>query len=110
MARVDIVRVETPEGAAVRGGDPVMVTVKVAPGWFEDADDLAIRFIYADTLEGTDYVSVYKEITIDSATEISFRVKAKHGSSPGEYYVQIKKESTDETVASDPGDGTITVS
>ncbi|WP_136616184.1 MULTISPECIES: hypothetical protein [Mesorhizobium] len=111
MAKAEIVRVETPEGNAVRDKDPVTVGVTVAPGWFDDPEDLVIKFIYAVTLEGTDYLSVYHdEITVEYSTEINFKVKAEYGASPGEYYVQIKKKSSGETIASDPDDGTITVS
>ncbi|RVD56421.1 hypothetical protein EN746_04955, partial [Mesorhizobium sp. M8A.F.Ca.ET.023.02.2.1] len=87
MARVDIVCVETREGNAVRGKDPVTVDVTVAPEWFKKAEDLKIRFIYADTLESSDYVSVYDDgyISVGSPTEIHFKVKAEYGASPGEY-------------------------
>ncbi|MER8466248.1 hypothetical protein [Mesorhizobium sp. M1409] len=109
MANVEIVHVAIPEGNAVRGKDPVTVGVTVAPSWFKEAEDLVIKFIYAATLEGTEYL-YNDDITVENSTEINFMVKAEHGASPGEYYVQIKKKSSGETIASGPDDGTITVS
>lgn len=114
MARVDIVRVETPEGNAVRGGDPVTVNVGIEPsdsGWFDDKKDLEIGFVYADTLNVTPHLAVYKNhITITDTITINFKVYAKIDASPGEYYVQIKNTRFKEIVISDSEDGTITVS
>jgi hypothetical protein len=113
MARVDIVRVDTPEGGAVGGGDPVTVSVTVSPdrGWFNDRECLVIDFIDAATLDSTAYLVVYDNyITIEDTTTINFKVKAEAGASAGEYYVRIKNKSFEETIVSDSEDGTIPVS
>ncbi|TGT81459.1 MULTISPECIES: hypothetical protein [unclassified Mesorhizobium] len=113
MARVDIVRVDTPEGNAVRGGDPVTVSVTVAPdrGWFNDTEYLVIDFIDAGTLKSEPYLVVFdNDVTIEDTTTITFKVKAQDGASPGEYYVRIKNETFEETIISGSEDGTITVS
>ena len=111
MATVYIVHVATPEGNAVRGKDPVTVGVTSSRDWFNDAEDLVVRFIYASTLECEEYLAVHDNyITIEDATAINFKVKAETGASLGEYYVQIRKKSSGETIASGPNDGTVTVS
>jgi hypothetical protein len=113
MARVDIVRVDTPEGNAVRGGDPVTVGVTVYPArdWFKDTEYLVIEFIYAEYLEIATDIAVYlNDITIDNSTEITFKVNAEVGASIGDYYVQIKNTHLKEIVISGPEDGVITVS
>ncbi|TPK71006.1 hypothetical protein FJ527_27590 [Mesorhizobium sp. B2-4-18] len=108
---IDIVNVATPEGNTVRGKDPVTVGVTVSRDWFEVAEDFVIQFIYGETLESTDFLSLYDDyIIIENATEINFRIKAEFGAVAGEYYVQITKNSSDETIVSGPDDGTITVS
>lgn len=112
MANVEIVHVYT-EGNVVRGKDPVKVSVTVAPdcGWFKHAKDLLVKFIYTGTLESTEYLEVdNNRITIEDSTAIHFKVKAKFGALTGDYYVQIRNEALDETIASGPEDGTITVS
>lgn len=115
MARVDIVQVSTPEGNAVRGGDPVTVSVKVYPDrdWFKDKykEDLVIEFIYADSLSIKKNLSVYQhDVTIDDATIITFKVKAEADAPAGVYYVQVKNKHFKEIVVSGPEDGVITVS
>ena len=113
MARVDIVRVDTPEGAAVRGGDPVTVSVTVHPDrdWFKDTEYLVIEFIYAEYLDIATDISVYlNDITIEDSTAINFKVNAEVGASIGDYYVQIKNTYLKEIVISGPEDGVITVS
>ncbi|MER9304822.1 hypothetical protein [Mesorhizobium sp. M0496] len=112
MARVDIVRVDTPEGNAVRGGDPVTVSVTVSPdrGWFNDEKCLVIDFIYADTLDIATELTVYQnDVTIVDTSTINFAVKADSGASSGEYYVQVKNIYFKEIVISGPEDGTIAV-
>lgn len=114
MARVDIVSVETPEGNAVRGGDPVTVSVTIFPsdtGWFDDKKYLVVGFVYADTLDVTPYLTVYKEyINVDNAATINFKVSAEVDASAGEYYVLVKNTHFKEIVVSGSGAGTITVS
>ncbi|MFB9980439.1 hypothetical protein ACFSQQ_33955 [Mesorhizobium kowhaii] len=115
MARVDIVQVSTPEGNAVRGGDPVTVSVKVYPDrdWFKDKykEELVIDFIYADSLATKRHLAVYQDdVVIDDATIITFKVKAEADAPAGVYYVQIKHKHFKEIVISGPEDGVITVS
>ncbi|MER9298666.1 hypothetical protein NKI38_19545 [Mesorhizobium sp. M0621] len=113
MAKVDIVRVDTPEGNAVRAGEPVAVSVTVAPdrGWFNDTKYLAIDFINVDTLKITRHLEIYDNyVTIEDTTTINFKVKADADASNGEYYVQINNKHFKEIIVSGPEDGTITVS
>ena len=113
MASVVIVRVETPEGNAVRGGDPVTVSVTIDPsdtGWFDDKKDLAIGFVYAYNLAITPHLKVYGSISIIDNITITFKVSAKADASLGEYCVIIKNTNLNEIVISDPKVGTITVS
>ncbi|MFD2053822.1 hypothetical protein ACFSQT_12230 [Mesorhizobium calcicola] len=113
MAKVDIVRVDTPEGNVVRGGDPVTVSVTVAPdrGWFNDTAYLVIHFIYADTLDISTYLVVYRDdVTIEDTTTINFKVQAEVDAWTGEYFVQIKNKYFKEIIVSGSAAGTITVS
>ncbi|MFD1982072.1 hypothetical protein ACFSOZ_05135 [Mesorhizobium newzealandense] len=113
MASVVIVRVETPEGNAVRGGDPVTVSVTIDPsdtGWFDDKKDLVIGFVYAANLAITAHLKVHGSITIIDNITITFKVSAKADALLGEYYVIIKNTKLNEIVISDSNVGTITVS
>ncbi|MER8374392.1 hypothetical protein [Mesorhizobium sp. M1406] len=113
MAKVDIVRVDTPEGNAVRAGEPVTVSVTVAPdrGWFNDTQYLVIDFIYTETLDIAANLSVVDDdVTIEDTSTINFKVKAESDASTGEYYVQITNNYFEQTIVSGPEDGTITVS
>ncbi|RUV36095.1 MULTISPECIES: hypothetical protein [unclassified Mesorhizobium] len=113
MARVDIVRVDTPEGNAVRAGEPITVSVTVSPdrGWFNDTEYLVIDFIYADTSDIASCLLINgNDTNIEDTTTINFKLKAESGALTGEYYVRITNNYFEETIVSGPEDGTITVS